>query len=277
MAAAGYVIFFHTTVAHGLSTRLEQLQKIVFEEPDPPLPSEPAAQPVKKTSSLPKVAIIIDDMGYHRDIELQLLNLPHKLTFSFLPFGPFTQELEELAYQKGRPILLHLPMQPQGNEWDPGPGALLLGQSMEEMEKLVDENLMAVPHATGINNHMGSLYTADRKAMEQLMGKVRTLGLFFIDSFTSPASLAFPVAQELGVASARRHIFLDNVQASDTICLQLQRLIQIAEEHGRAIGIGHPNEATLQALTSCQQRLLTRVQLVAVSELVSMPSHFVEK
>lgn len=267
MGAAGYVIFFKTTIAHGATTE-EKKSAVIFEEPYSNIPEHPVDIPPVRDTSLPMVAIIIDDMGYHKKIGNELLELPINLTFSFLAAAPFTTELEEKAFQAGRCILLHLPMEPKGKEWDPGPRALLTGQSKEEQAEIFHQNFQGVPHAVGVNNHMGSLYTENREAMDSLMTLLDAQGLFFVDSFTTSDSKGLLAAKAAAIPSARRHIFLDNVHSQDKVCAQLQQLVTHAEEKGWAIGIGHPNDATLAALTNCSGRLLDRVQLVSAQELL---------
>ncbi len=266
MGAAGYVIFFRTTIAHGAVPG--EGEGGAFEEPYTTIPALPPDIAPVRDDKLPMVAIIIDDMGYHRDVGHELLQLPLNLTFSFLAAAPFTAELEEMAFQGGRIVLLHQPMEPKGDEWDPGPGALLTKQSKEEQEELFLENLQKVPHAVGVNNHMGSLYTEDRERMEDLMVLLREQGLFFVDSFTTASSQGLIAAKAVGVPAARRHIFLDNVHSQDKVCKQLHKLVQSAEQNGWAIGIGHPNDATLAALTHCRGKLLQRVRLVSAQELL---------
>ncbi|MCF8057594.1 MAG: divergent polysaccharide deacetylase family protein [Desulfocapsa sp.] len=267
MAFAGYVIFFRTTIANGATVQ-EEVADITFEEPYPDIPELPSDIPPVSDASLPMVAIIIDDMGYHKDIGKELLALPMNLTFSFLAAAPHTLELEEQAFQTGRNVLLHLPMQPKGKEWDSGPASLLTGQTREEQKTVFEKNLAAVPHAVGVNNHMGSLYTENRAAMDTLMELLREQDLFFVDSFTTADSKGFIAAREAGLPTVRRHVFLDNVHSQDKVCKQLQQLVARAEKQGWALGIGHPNEATLAALTNCRVRLLERARLVSVQELV---------
>ncbi len=267
MGAAGYVIFFKTTIAHG-AVLAEEEQDIIFEEPysaTPELPEDILAVP---DSSLPMVAIIIDDMGYHKRLGNELLALPLNLTFSFLAAAPYTQELEEKAFQTGRVVFLHLPMEPKSKEWDAGPGALLAGQSKAEQAALFQKNFKAVPHAVGVNNHMGSLYTENREAMDSLMVLLAEQELFFVDSFTTSASTAVLAARDAGIPTARRDIFLDNVHSQDKVCAQLKKLVERAEKKGFAIGIGHPNDATLAALTNCGESLLKQVRLVSAQELL---------
>lgn len=270
VGAAGYVIFFRTAIAHGadLGQAASTAAGIAFEEPYPTLPELPADIPPVLDNTLPMVSIIIDDMGYHKELGYELLALPMNLTFSFLAAAPFATELEEKAFQEGRCILLHQPMEPKGKKWDPGPGALMLQQSKEEQARIFQQNLKAIPHAVGVNNHMGSLYTEDRQAMDSLMPLIREQGLFFVDSFTTAKSQGLAAARAAGVPTARRHIFLDNVHKQDKVCKQLKALVENAQKNGWAIGIGHPNEATYAALNNCRERLLNSVRLVSAQELI---------
>lgn len=253
-------------------------QKIVFEEPDLPQPNdarvdgregtapcEIEAVPVDKK---PKVAIIIDDMGYHQKIGNRLLALDMNLTFSFLPKAPFTLEQEEQAWLQGRDILVHMPMEARDSAWDPGPGALYLKFSPQEIRATVADNLAAVPHAIGSNNHMGSRFTENRAAMHEVLSVLKQRGLFFIDSYTSAQSTGLDEAGKMAIPTARRHVFLDNVQEQDKICRQLEQLVALAGKNGWAIGIGHPNQATLRALTRCRKQLLENVDIVSVHTLV---------
>ncbi len=266
LGSLGYVIFFRTVLAAEIIS--PESGTIIFEEPDPPLSDKPGMIVREKMTTSPRIAIIIDDMGFHRKVGEQLLNLPINLTFSFLPNAPFTKVLEEQAHLEGRTVLLHLPLQPRDQKWDPGPGTLYLGE-MEKQREIFEKNLASVPHAVGVNNHMGSLYSEDKRHMAGLIEIIRENNLFYIDSFTTSESVGFMLAQEMGLKTARRHVFLDNLQSKEKICEQLGKLAILAEEQGWAIGIGHPYPQTLEALNDCQTNYSTKVQLVSVEELVN--------
>lgn len=248
--------------------------EFVFEESLPdgaPVPlTEPddCIKPAKTPAKLPRVAIIIDDMGHLQKMGGSLLDLDLNLTFSFLPGAPFTIEQVERAREMGRDILVHMPMEPQDPTLDPGPGALYLDATAESLLASVEDNLTKVPHAIGVNNHMGSKFTMDRQAMNTVLTMVRQKGLFFVDSLTTPQSLGADEARSMGIRTGRRHVFLDNVQTQEDICRQLKLLVDHARKHGFAIGIGHPNSATINALKLCRELLQQQVQIVGVSELV---------
>ena len=252
-------------------------ESILFEEPYPSALPETVdsgeagtgcREEVGDGATLPRVAIIIDDMGYHRKIGNQLLDLGMNLTYSFLPAAPHARELEERAWQQGRDILIHLPMQPRDTKWNPGPGALLLNQPPRDLRRICRQNLAMVPHAIGANNHMGSLFTENRKAMRVVLAELHRQGFFFIDSLTTSRSVGREEARRLGMKTASRDIFLDNIHDRKKVCRQLEKLVSVARRRGWAIGIGHPNRATLEALTRCRELLQKNVVIVGVHELV---------
>lgn len=221
-----------------------------------------------RSSPVPRIAIIIDDMGFHRHLGDQLLELDLNLTFSFLPHAPFTADQAKTAHRAGRDVLVHLPMEPKDAAWDPGPGALMVGDPPELLRKKTEQMLAAVPHAIGANNHMGSRFTEEQAAMRLVIAILQKHALLFIDSFTSLHSQGLQTAQQAGLPSARRHIFLDNDQDPDRILQQLTKLIALARQQDAAIGIGHPYPATLTALAQCQKTFCREIEIVGVHQLV---------
>jgi polysaccharide deacetylase 2 family uncharacterized protein YibQ len=136
------------------------------------------------------------------------------------------------------------------------------------MKSIFQDDLQTVPKAIGVNNHMGSRFTASPQAMRNLMAMIRPRGLFFLDSVTAADSVAYDLAHEMGVKTERRTVFLDNDQNPDKIMAQLALLVRLAGEHGQAVGIGHPYPGTVEALRRYQNDLRTRTEMVGVSRLV---------
>lgn len=222
----------------------------------------------ERVAHRPRVAIIIDDMGYNLDIGRQLLQLDLALSFSFLPAAPHTPALAWQAQAHGRSILVHLPMEPKTWHGNEEQHTLRVGENEEVVQGQLEGMLAAVPAAVGANNHMGSRFTEDRQAMRRVLSRLRARSLFYIDSFTSTASVGEATAQQMGVPTARRTVFLDNEQHSGAVCRQLGLLAAKATVEGQAIAIGHPNQAMVEALTSCAAERLSGVQLVGVEQLV---------
>ncbi|MFA7382028.1 MAG: divergent polysaccharide deacetylase family protein [Desulfurivibrionaceae bacterium] len=248
-------------------------QAPLYEEPALPHPAPTIASQPKKPektqpSDRPLIAIVIDDMGYRQNTGKALIALDLPLSFAFLPFTPFSAELQQEAQARGRDILLHLPLEPVDPKWDPGPGALTTTMNQETMAALFREDLREVPKAIGVSNHMGSRFTATPQAMLTLLPLVRERNLFFLDSVTASRSVAYDLARTMGIKTGRRTVFLDNDQTPDKIIIQLDLLIQLAGEHGQAVAIGHPYPATVEALRRYQTRLRTSTEMVGVSRLI---------
>ncbi len=220
------------------------------------------------TSTKPKVAILIDDMGNNHKIGKEMIDLDMGLSFAFLPFTPHTQDLMNLASAHNYDILLHLPMEATANKWDPGPGTITTAMSQNAITLQVLKNLLDVPKAIGVNNHMGSKFTSDRASMQAALTPIKKRHLFFLDSMTSSTSIAYETAKELGIKTGRRDIFLDNDQNGAKIKAQLKKLIKRAKKNGIAIGIGHPYPATLATLKKEEWWLKNQVNIVRISELM---------
>jgi len=216
----------------------------------------------------PLVAIIIDDMGYNRQIGRQLLQFEARFSFSFLPHAPFTNELTQLARQSGHDILVHLPMEPKEKKWRLEPETLLVTDNPDQIRRKIEEMVAMVPQANGGNTHMGSRFSEDGARMRVVLETLKAHSLFFIDSVTSPDSQGLATARRLHLPSARRHLFLDNDQDAAAICRQLDQLVDLARRQGQAIGIGHPHQAMLTALGQCGKEALAAVELVGVHRLV---------
>jgi polysaccharide deacetylase 2 family uncharacterized protein YibQ len=231
-------------------------------------PAKPPPPPPRKP--LPKVAIIIDDMGSNDNFVSDLLALKYPITLSVLPHQPRSAETAERAYKKGREVMLHLPMEPiDYPTYNPGPGALFTFMTDDEFFAALTGDLAAVPYISGVNNHMGSLLTQDRARMEIVLKEIKRRGLFFVDSKTGPRSIAYETAVNLGVPTAARDVFLDNESDVGKIKACIAELIGKAKKNGRALGICHPRPETIKALKEMERELSgSEVEMVKVKDLV---------
>jgi uncharacterized protein len=217
----------------------------------------------------PRLAIILDDLGYERASANAALALPFPLTVSVLPHLPLSADVAEEAYRRGDEVLLHLPMESESNDAKPEPFELRLGMNSQQTKSTLADMLETVPHAVGVNNHQGSRATADPALMSTLMPALRERNLFFIDSRTTAATVAYDAAERAGVQAASRKVFLDDTPSREAILAQLDLAVRDAMRDGFAIAIGHPHPATIAALTEGVPRAETRgIRLVFASALV---------
>jgi polysaccharide deacetylase 2 family uncharacterized protein YibQ len=222
----------------------------------------------------PKIAIIIDDLGYERRAGERAIALPGPVTYAVLPGTPRARQLSEVAFAAGKEVILHLPMQAESGDEPVDPGSLHLDMSRSEFGETLADNIEAVPHIIGINGHRGSLLTRHPGHMQWLMDEIRDRQpLFFVDSYTTPESVALHIAAENGVPAIKRDVFLDPDADPETVNREFARLKKLAEEQGFAVGIGHPYPATLGFLEKALPALeADGFELVSVSTLVGVPA-----
>ncbi|WP_298270522.1 divergent polysaccharide deacetylase family protein [Geobacter sp.] len=235
----------------------------------PPIPRA-ERHTIPRSTGPGTLAIIIDDMGKGVQEARSLLDIGVPLTFSIIPGLPRVRQVAEEARRRGVEVMVHMPMEPKGY---PGrkleENGLLLGQSDEEIVRRLNGYLQELPLAVGANNHMGSGFTENREKMTVVLGVLKERGLFFVDSKTSPASVGYDVARSLGVRTAARNVFLDNIQERGYIAKQLAQAAAIARKRGSAIAICHPHPATIQTLVAELPRLRDEgITFVPVSQLV---------
>ena len=230
--------------------------------------------PVPAVPAGPLLTIIMDDLGrstYAADV---LLSISQPVTFSILPNESHAVQIAEMAHAAGREVMLHVPMEPQGYPAaNPGTEALFVKYSDAEIRRRFDQLLAKIPHVTGSNNHMGSRFTEDSRALAPVMESLQEKGLFFIDSRTTGRSKVPEVARRYGVPTMSRDVFFDNVADVDAIVREIRRLEGKARKQGMAIGICHPYPETLEALRKELPGLVERgITVVPISVLLQKQS-----
>ena len=216
----------------------------------------------------PRIAIVIDDLGRDETEVEEIERFDVPITYSVLPYEEDTGAVVAELTARGEEMLCHLPMEPEG-QGDPGPGALLESMSEEELVVATDRALAAVPGAVGVNNHMGSVLSADPRTMRPVLARLAKKHLFFLDSRTSAKSVGYRLAIELGVPAAERQVFLDDVEEPAAIRAQFARLLALARKKGAAIAIGHPHPNTLAVLADeIPKAVAAGFEIVPVSYLL---------
>jgi polysaccharide deacetylase 2 family uncharacterized protein YibQ len=248
------------------------LYQILLRKKNPPPAKEPVVPAAEHEEAvqdeLPKIAIIVDDIGYDVDLAMELINLRQKLTLSIFPQLLHSRHIAETAHKLGFEIMMHLPMEP-GENLRRNPGFISQEMSRKQLFWMLDRDLDSIPYVIGVNNHQGSKMTRDEDTMEIVMGYLATKHLFFIDSRTTSDSIAYAVAQRSGIKSAENNVFLDNEKECDYIRERMDKLIKEAQEKGKAIGICHAHPVTIEALRETLPLLEQQgVRLVYASEVV---------
>lgn len=215
-----------------------------------------------------RLAIVIDDLGASRSAVDRLLALDYPVSFAFWPHGRYTREGARAAYSRGREVLVHQPMEPLGYpKVQPGPNVLLRGMDEARIRRILGESIKAVPHASGLNNHMGSLFTQDRDGVGVVARVLKERDLFMLDSATHPRSVFAAEGRRQGLENYRNNVFIDTAHTREAVLDALRRAEKIARITGRAVAIGHPLPTTLDALRDWQRLRGKDVRIVRLREL----------
>ena len=191
------------------------------------------------------------------------------MTLAVWPRAAHAKASAEAAHAAGREVMIHQPMEPVSYPRDkPGPGAVFTSMSDAEIRATVAANLKLVPYAVGLNNHMGSKATQDRRVITDVLAAMQGKDLFVLDSITHDHSLFYSLARAKGFAALKRDIFLDNVQDARSITHQLNAAARLSVKQGWAIAIGHPYPQTIAALRAWQNSRPANVRIVTAKELL---------
>lgn len=249
----------------------------------PPLPvvaPPPAVRPPWQAHAVPApalrgripVVIVIDDMGVDQKRSVRTTGLPGPLTLSYLPYGRGLAEQAGAARSRGHELMLHLPMQAEGKGTDPGPGALLTSLDATEVRRRTQAALRSFSGFVGVNNHMGSRFTADAARMAVVMGEIRQAGVFWLDSRTTARTVGVDQAKSNGILALSRDVFLDDDPSLAAVRRQLAALEAVARRQGHGIAIGHPKDDTIAALTEWLPTLEAKgFVLVPITALLRTP------
>jgi polysaccharide deacetylase 2 family uncharacterized protein YibQ len=225
------------------------------------LPSIPHPAPAHTQASVMgaphrgDIVLILDDVGFDHQPLAAAMTIDPNVNFAILPNGMRSAEFAAALHSRGFELLCHLPMEPEGfPRVSPGDGAVLTSMSDAQIARTTRANIGAIPFARGVNNHMGSRATADRRVMTDVLGALPK-GMYFIDSRTSGGSIAGSLAHSMRVKTASRNVFLDDVQDIGAIRQQLRELAKMAVANGVAVGIGHMYPSTVKVLTADAPRL----------------------
>jgi hypothetical protein len=226
-----------------------------------PSPAEPSG---------PRVALVFDDAGGSLDDLDAIIAIGRTVTVAILPELAHSVAVAERVRAAGLEVILHLPIASTDSERRLGPGAVTIDMDDAAIEATVHKGFLSAPGAIGANNHMGSAGTADRRVMRAVMRAVKARRGFFLDSRTTTGTVVEEVAAEVGVKTARRAIFLDNVEEEEAIRQQVQRMIEMAKARGSIVAIGHAQRITPRVIALMLPELDRHgVTLVPLSTLVS--------
>lgn len=212
----------------------------------------------------PKIAIVIDDVSSNRQKQ-EILNVGYKVNIAFLP--PTKGHPNSAKIAQDLPFsLIHFPMQASSKFKGAEIGTLQITDSYEKIEKRVKQLRQWYPNITYTNNHTGSVFTQNEVAMDRLFKALKKYNFIFVDSRTTPNSVAKKMAKKYNMPYIVRNTFIDNEKDYNYIQNQLKKAIKIAKKKGYAIAIGHPYPITIKVLKD-SKHLLKDLETIYINEL----------
>ena len=243
-----YVIIALTAVLLILAVRLLLLHR-ELQEMKKEFSSEDVEEILEEKSIAGELTIIIDDFGYRNDeVSDGFLSLGANLTFAVIPGHKYSRSFAKKAFERGYEIIIHMPMESHVSSSGEEVFVLNTDMTSSEIESRMENVITHLPQAVGMNNHQGSKATENKRVMNVVGSVLKKYGKYFVDSRTTPESIAESMMMSLGVHTTNRDVFLDNEADSYLINKQLDQLISTAQHKGSAIGVGHARPMTLQVL-----------------------------
>lgn len=242
------------------------------------LPARPVTKPVSavKKTTFPvvggyRMAIILDDWGENIALTRQAVDIGRPLTLSILPHLKYSGQIAELAHKNGLGVMLHMPMEPKKARERMAPQTILTTTPDADVVRFLNEALADIPHVEGVNNHTGSKTTSDRRVMKLVLGRLKELDLFFVDSVVTVETVGPEVAKETGIRFTKRNVFIDNKLERNAILAELERAKDLAIKNGQVVVIGHDKKKTLAAIKEAVPQLeKAGVRLVLVKDLAKV-------
>ena len=225
--------------------------------------------PQASTSAGAGLAIVIDDLGENMQAVHALLELRIPIAFAILPHARFAREAALAAHAAGCAVLIHQPMEAFNAK--PGPNPLRAGMPRHRMEAIFRQSLIRVPHAEGLNNHMGSRFTSQPEDVRLFCEIMADSGLFVLDSVTHPASVLYEEAHAAGIPAARRDIFLDDKPGKALVLARLHEAMRLTQHGKYVIAIGHPQADTLAALREWNSTRDPDLRLLSLRDCLTPP------
>lgn len=239
--------------------------------PSTPGQGDNAGTVTPKTPPAPRIAIVVDDLGYEPVRDAEWLDFPERITVSVLPYGPSSKSFAASARTRGFGVILHVPMEPEGAASDrTEPFLLRRGMTPGEIAEQFSRMAADVPQANGASNHMGSAFTSDAAAMAAFAQALKGKGFFFVDSVTSSGTVGLAAAKQAGILATRRDVFLDDDDRPEEIRRRWTAAIALAKERGDAVLMCHARRETRRILTELLPDLRKEgVRAVNVEELLT--------
>lgn len=197
------------------------------------------ARPFDTTDQLPRVALVISDLGLDRKLSNAAMDrLPGAVTLAFSPYAPKVSDDMHQARSLGHETLLGLPMEPLDYpRVDPGPLTLLASLSQSDNITRLDQMMGKASGYVGFIAVHGGRFTSEKAALVPILGALKQRGLMFVDDKPPTQSSAAPIAAQMNLPWAAADRFIGTNADPASIDRALVDLESLAQRNGTALGV----------------------------------------
>lgn len=191
------------------------------------------------------IVIVIDDAGRSVENTKRYASLPLPITIAVLPKLPQSRACADVVRAAGKEVILHQPMQSMNLNLDPGPGKITADMNSYQIASIIKENLAELgPGVRGMNNHEGSLITANEIKIGAVLEVCAEKGIYFFDSRTTAETKAPQAALERDMQIFEKAgPYLDNDIDRAKMLERMRETLAYANRHGKALVIGHVDKS----------------------------------
>ncbi|AHH10964.1 divergent polysaccharide deacetylase family protein [Borrelia coriaceae] len=189
-------------------------------------------------NSKPKFYLIIDDVGYDEFMLDEFIKIDLNINFSIIPFLPKSMDFYNKLASKNKIIMIHFPMQSK-YKTSIEKFNININDNVFSIRTKIEKTFKTYPNAKIMNNHMGSLITANENIMQIILIKLKEENRYFFDSLTTKESISEQTGKKFGIIVEKRDIFLDNKDNEKAVAKALEQAKQVARTKGIVKVIGH--------------------------------------
>jgi len=225
----------------------------------------------------PMMAIVIDDFGgYDQSGVETMLSIDAPLTCAIMPHLENTKLNSKQALEKGKEVIVHMPMQACVHLPDLWYGSSYIGNTdnKQNVYDKLDKAFESVEGAKGFNIHIGSGVCQHSNVISNVYDYATEKNYFFLDSRTHLNTICDKVANEKSVVYLGRDEFLEpnGDRSYNGVKKHLLVGANLALEKGYSIVIGHVGahggENTAQAIKDTIKEIRDLgIEIVPLSKL----------
>jgi polysaccharide deacetylase 2 family uncharacterized protein YibQ len=223
-----------------------------------------------------RLALVLFGLGDGRAAADSFFTLPASFAVALVPGGHESAAVFAGARERGREVVLHVPLEPINYpRVNPGPGTLLVTMKPEKIAATLRRYLAQAGPVSAVANHMGSLATQDMTVMGAIYHELRRDHLPFLHVNPVAGAVCKSLASQVGVLYGEPDAVVEvETRGTDTKALdkRWKELLKSAKAQGQLMVFMRATPLTKRWLPrALDAKRLDGVSIVPVSSILTKP------